>query len=299
MELPELLPGLVGGHCIGCRALTISAYRAGEGPATIPRHPWRERRDQGRGRATRSRANACGGPVRAADRYPPPSSRFSAITFKEDVPDTRNSKVVDIYNDTVPWGIEAQVHDPLADAAEGASRIRHQLVRDESPAPADAVILAVAHSGNTWLAAGRSSPDFCGTRGHRARREMPVERGRQRMGNRPLAPVKERVGDGPRRGRSLRSSLGLVRVTLGSRPATLSYTKPWRPCPAAGRCCANRTTTGLAITLLRRPKSSGPELLPFQSRSARHRLPPRTHTGPSQHVRFGRTLLGLAPCRRS
>ena len=67
------------------------------------------------------------------------------LTFKENVPDTRNSRVVDIVRELESFGLEVQVHDPLA-APEDAKH-EYDLTITELGAlrPADAVILAVAH----------------------------------------------------------------------------------------------------------------------------------------------------------
>jgi UDP-N-acetyl-D-galactosamine dehydrogenase len=67
------------------------------------------------------------------------------MTFKEDVPDTRNSKVADIVRELRNSGIEVQVHDPLALAAETRHEYGIELTAMEALKPADAVIVAVAH----------------------------------------------------------------------------------------------------------------------------------------------------------
>ena len=67
------------------------------------------------------------------------------MTFKEDVPDIRNSKVIDIVRELERFGIRTQVHDPLALAEETEHEYGVALTPREALAPADAVILAVAH----------------------------------------------------------------------------------------------------------------------------------------------------------
>jgi UDP-N-acetyl-D-galactosamine dehydrogenase len=67
------------------------------------------------------------------------------LTFKENVPDTRNSKVVDIVRALALSGIAVQVHDPLARAEEARNEYGIDLVPLDALKPADAVILAVAH----------------------------------------------------------------------------------------------------------------------------------------------------------
>jgi UDP-N-acetyl-D-glucosamine/UDP-N-acetyl-D-galactosamine dehydrogenase len=67
------------------------------------------------------------------------------LTFKENVPDIRNSKVPDIIRELQSFGIEVQVHDPLAHADEVIDEYSINLSDLTSLRPADAVILAVAH----------------------------------------------------------------------------------------------------------------------------------------------------------
>jgi UDP-N-acetyl-D-glucosamine/UDP-N-acetyl-D-galactosamine dehydrogenase len=67
------------------------------------------------------------------------------MTFKEDVPDTRNSKVADIVSELKTFGLSVQVHDPLADPGEVKHEYGIELVKMEALQPADAVIFAVAH----------------------------------------------------------------------------------------------------------------------------------------------------------
>ena len=67
------------------------------------------------------------------------------MTFKENVPDIRNSKVVDIARELQRVGVGVQVADPLASAEETAQEYGIKLTPVESLRPTDAVILAVAH----------------------------------------------------------------------------------------------------------------------------------------------------------
>ena len=67
------------------------------------------------------------------------------LTFKEDVPDTRNSRVVDIIRELKSFGIEVQVHDPLANPADAKREYGLTITELDALRPADAIILAVAH----------------------------------------------------------------------------------------------------------------------------------------------------------
>jgi UDP-N-acetyl-D-galactosamine dehydrogenase len=67
------------------------------------------------------------------------------MAFKENVPDTRNSKIADIVHELRSYGLVVQVHDPLADPGEVKREHGIDLVPLEAMQPADAVIFAVAH----------------------------------------------------------------------------------------------------------------------------------------------------------
>jgi len=68
------------------------------------------------------------------------------LTFKEDVSDLRNSKVVDIVRELESYGFETQVTDPCAYAEEAAHEYGIPLVPEEKLRPAFGVVLAVAHA---------------------------------------------------------------------------------------------------------------------------------------------------------
>ena len=67
------------------------------------------------------------------------------LTFKEDVPDTRNSRVVDIVRELESFGLQVQVHDPLANPEDAKHEYGLTVTELGGLRPADAVILAVAH----------------------------------------------------------------------------------------------------------------------------------------------------------
>jgi UDP-N-acetyl-D-glucosamine/UDP-N-acetyl-D-galactosamine dehydrogenase len=133
-------PGLVGGHCIGVDPyyITHRAERAGYAPQVIlaGRHI---NDDVGR-----RVAHEC---VRILMRRgsAAPAVTVLGLTFKENVPDIRNSRVVDIVRELASFGIAAQVHDPLALAGEAELEYGIALAEMPSLRRADAVILAVAH----------------------------------------------------------------------------------------------------------------------------------------------------------
>lgn len=143
----KFTPGLVGGHCIGVDPYYLS-YKAKE----LGYHP--QIIDSGRfvndsmgryvGKQTIKKIIATG--------KSPRESRIlvMGITFKEDVTDIRNSKVVDIINEMKDFGAAVEVIDPGADAQE----VRHEYGLELSKEPSglyDAVIAAVSHKEYTGL----------------------------------------------------------------------------------------------------------------------------------------------------
>jgi len=133
-------PGLVGGHCIGVDPyyITHRAERAGYAPQVIlaGRHI-----NDGVGRRVARECvrmlmqRGCAAPV----------VTVLGLTFKENVPDIRNSKVVDIVRELASFGIAAQVHDPIAPAEDAKREYGISLIDMPALRQADAIVLAVAH----------------------------------------------------------------------------------------------------------------------------------------------------------
>ena len=71
------------------------------------------------------------------------------FTFKENVPDVRNTRVVDIVRELEDYGLDVQVHDPCADPDAASREHRVGIVAGDALRPADAVILAVPHAAFT------------------------------------------------------------------------------------------------------------------------------------------------------
>jgi UDP-N-acetyl-D-galactosamine dehydrogenase len=133
-------PGLVGGHCIGVDPyyLTYRAEKAGYHPEVILAG---RRINDGMGQRV---AREC---VRSLLRKKGTGGVVTilGLTFKEDVPDTRNSRVVDIVRELESFGLRVQVHDPLANPADARHEYGLTLTGLDALQRADAVILAVAH----------------------------------------------------------------------------------------------------------------------------------------------------------
>jgi UDP-N-acetyl-D-galactosamine dehydrogenase len=133
-------PGLVGGHCIGVDPyyLTYRAEKAGYHPEVILAG---RRINDGVGEWV---AREC---VRSLVARNCTNSMVTVLgmTFKEDVPDIRNSRVIDIIRELESFGIRTQVHDSLAQSEEAQHEYGVKLTAMDALEPADAVILAVAH----------------------------------------------------------------------------------------------------------------------------------------------------------
>jgi UDP-N-acetyl-D-galactosamine dehydrogenase len=67
------------------------------------------------------------------------------LTFKENVPDIRNTRVIDIVAELRNYGVEPLVHDPMADPEETRHEYGIELVGLEQQAPYDAIVCAVSH----------------------------------------------------------------------------------------------------------------------------------------------------------
>lgn len=133
-------PGLVGGHCIGVDPyyLTFRAEKAGYHPEIILAG---RRINDGMGaRVGRECMRALMQRGRAS-----PTVTILGMTFKENVPDIRNSKVIDVARELQQVGADVQVTDPLASSDETVQEYGIRLTPIESLQPADAVIFAVAH----------------------------------------------------------------------------------------------------------------------------------------------------------
>lgn len=135
-------PGLVGGHCIGVDPyyLTHKAEKVGYIPQVILSGR-RINDSMGKFIAQKTVKEM----IRSGHNVSGARITVLGITFKEDCPDLRNSKVADIINELKDYGLEVQVSDPLADKEEAAHEYGVSLTSFKDLKPADAVIAAVAH----------------------------------------------------------------------------------------------------------------------------------------------------------
>ena len=150
-------PGLVGGHCIGVDPyyLTFKAEATGYHPEMILAG---RRVNDGMGKYIAERTVKLliqeGKAVRGA------KVALLGITFKENVPDLRNTRVVDIIHELEDYGVDVLVNDPLADAGEAREHYGVDLVPLEDMKGADAVVVAVLHSAYAALGLEGVS-EFC------------------------------------------------------------------------------------------------------------------------------------------
>jgi UDP-N-acetyl-D-galactosamine dehydrogenase len=135
-------PGLVGGHCIGVDPyyLTHKAEQLGYHPQVIL--AGRRIND---GMAAWIAQQAVKQMIRAGIPVKGAKVNVLGLTFKEDCPDLRNSKVADLIRELQDYGCEVCVHDPLAEPEEAEHEYGINLMAWEALPVADAIIAAVAH----------------------------------------------------------------------------------------------------------------------------------------------------------
>jgi UDP-N-acetyl-D-galactosamine dehydrogenase len=135
-------PGLVGGHCIGVDPyyLTHKADKLGYHPQVILAG---RRINDGMGKyvaeQTVKQMIQAGFPVKSA------KINVLGLTFKENCPDLRNSRVIDVIHELQSYGADVRVHDPVANAQEAVHEYGVALAPWDELPRAHAFVLAVAH----------------------------------------------------------------------------------------------------------------------------------------------------------
>jgi UDP-N-acetyl-D-galactosamine dehydrogenase len=158
----KFTPGLVGGHCIGVDPyyLTYKAEEIGYNPQVILAG---RRINDGIGKhvaeMTIKKLIQADKAVKGARVL------ILGLTFKEDVPDIRNTKVVDIINELQEYGVEVSVHDPVADPQESHCEYGLELKPLDKVGHFDAVVLAVAHQDFRSLNPGNLKKLTCNGNG--------------------------------------------------------------------------------------------------------------------------------------
>ncbi len=135
-------PGLVGGHCIGVDPyyLTHKAELAGYHPEVIL--AGRRINDSMGSHVARKCVQQM---IHAGRNIKGARVNVLGLTFKENVPDIRNSKVIDIIRELHEFGVETFVHDPLVAPEDALHEYGLKLADWDSLPAADALVLAVAH----------------------------------------------------------------------------------------------------------------------------------------------------------
>jgi UDP-N-acetyl-D-galactosamine dehydrogenase len=137
-------PGLVGGHCIGVDPYYLShrAQQVGHDPDVILA-----------GRSTNDGMGRWVADCLNRRRPAAGSVLVMGLTFKEDVPDLRNSRVVDVIRRLEELGHQVTVHDPRADPGEARHEYGIALDADALSRRYDLVLAAVPHSEYRLMAA--------------------------------------------------------------------------------------------------------------------------------------------------
>ena len=135
-------PGLVGGHCIGVDPyyLTAKAESVGYHPQVILAGR-RINNEMGKFVAEQT--------MKLLGQLPRPVNELKVavlgLTFKENVPDLRNSKVPDIIQELREYGVQVLVHDPIAEPKEAVEEYGIHLSKWDDLRDIDGIIVAVAH----------------------------------------------------------------------------------------------------------------------------------------------------------
>jgi UDP-N-acetyl-D-galactosamine dehydrogenase len=136
-------PGLVGGHCIGVDPyyLTHKAEMLGYHPEVIL--AGRKIND---GMAAYVAQQTVKGMINNGGTVKGAKVIVLGLTFKENCPDLRNSKVADLVKELKEFGCDVAVHDPIAESTEAEHEYGISLTPwDQLPSNADAIVAAVSH----------------------------------------------------------------------------------------------------------------------------------------------------------
>lgn len=136
-------PGLVGGHCIGVDPyyLTYKAQAVGHHPEIILAG---RRLNDSMGQYIASQLVKA--MLRKAPKLEGARILVMGLTFKENTPDIRNTRVVDVVRELEDYGITVEVYDPWADPEEVAREYGITLIDEPNSGAYDAIVVAVAHN---------------------------------------------------------------------------------------------------------------------------------------------------------
>lgn len=136
-------PGLVGGHCIG-----VDPYYLAQKAQSVGYHPEiilaGRRMNDSMGQYVASEVVKL--MLKKDIRVNKSNILLLGFTFKENCPDVRNTRVIDVYHNLVDYGIEVSVYDPLAKPDEVEREYGITISQNEPNEKFDAIVLAVAHT---------------------------------------------------------------------------------------------------------------------------------------------------------
>jgi len=135
-------PGLVGGHCIGVDPyyLTHKAEMLGYHPQVILAG---RRINDAMGKYIAEQTVKC--MINAGQKVKGGNVIVLGLTFKENCPDLRNSKVIDVIHELQSYGLNVHVHDPVASADEALHEYGVELVDWDELPRVGAIVAAVSH----------------------------------------------------------------------------------------------------------------------------------------------------------
>lgn len=135
-------PGLVGGHCIG-----VDPYYLAHKAESLGYHPQvilsGRRVNDNMGMFVANKVIKL--MIRKSHKIDGARALILGITFKENCPDIRNSRVIDIFKELSQFGMQVDVYDPFANKEEVKKEYNIDLVSTTPDNHYDAIILAVAH----------------------------------------------------------------------------------------------------------------------------------------------------------
>lgn len=137
-------PGLVGGHCIG-----VDPYYLAHKAEALGYHPQvilsGRRVNDNMGQFVANKVIKL--MIEKDHKVKGARAMIMGFTFKENCPDVRNTRVVDIYNELVQFGLTVDIYDPWADAAEVNHEYGLNILNEiDAEVVYDAIIVAVAHN---------------------------------------------------------------------------------------------------------------------------------------------------------
>ena len=140
----KLTPGLVGGHCIGIDPyyLTFKAEEVGYKPDLIL-----AARQINNGMSKYIADQTIKEMIKAGKTIKGSEVLMLGVTFKEDCPDMRNTKVIDIIEELKDFGANVDVYDPWVDYTEESEWYKHGIIKNplKSDKKYDAIVVAVGH----------------------------------------------------------------------------------------------------------------------------------------------------------